>query len=216
MSIRIILVDDHRIFREGMRAGLEDHGDLEVVGEAENGRTAVKLAQELKPDVVVMDLSMPELNGIEATRQILASEPKAKVIILSMHSDQESVSRVLRAGARGFLAKESAMEELVTAIYEVVRKNRTFLSPDIAEIVYQDYARGIQSDPPQGPPELTQREHEVLQLVVEGNATKQVAKMLHVSIKTIETHRKRIMDKLDIHDIPGLTKYAIRNGITSL
>lgn len=199
-----------------MRAGLEDHGDLEVVGEAENGRTAVKLAQELKPDVVVMDLSMPELNGIEATRQILASEPKAKVIILSMHSDQESVSRVLRAGARGFLAKESAMEELVTAISEVVRKNRTFLSPDIAEIVYQDYARGIQSDQPQGPPELTQREHEVLQLVVEGNATKQVAKMLHVSIKTIETHRKRIMDKLDIHDIPGLTKYAIRNGITSL
>jgi DNA-binding NarL/FixJ family response regulator len=191
---------------------------MEVIAEARDGRGAVQLAHELRPDVVVMDVGMPGLNGIEATRQITSQEPHARIVALSMHSDRRFMGEMLKAGAKGYLLKDGAFEELATAIRSVVA-NKVYLSPRIANVVLDDYvhrdASGMSGDT-SAFAKLTPREREVLQLMSEGRATKEIAMDLHVSIKTVETHRRQIMEKLDIHSVAELTKYAIREGLTSL
>lgn len=215
MSIRIVLADDHQIVRDGLRSLLESQPDMEVVAEADNGRTTVQLARELRPDVVVMDVGMPELNGIEATRQITGALPGVKVIALSMHSDRRYVEGMLAAGASGYVLKDSAFEELAGAIATVVA-GRTYLCPTAADIVVNSFVRRRTGRVASERRALTPREREVLQLLAEGKATKQIASLLGVSVKTIETHRSRIMHKLDIRSVAELTKYAIREGLTSL
>jgi DNA-binding NarL/FixJ family response regulator len=184
------------------------------VGEAQEGRTTLRLARELVPDVILMDVAMPDLNGIEATRQIVAEFPEVKVIALSMHSDKRFVLNMLKAGARGYLLKDCAFKHLIKAI-RVVAANKTYLSEDIADIVVKDYIMGPTLAEGSTGEQLTAREREVLQLVVEGNSTNQIADCLHVSVKTVESHRHQIMQKLNIKSVAGLTKYAIRAGITS-
>lgn len=215
MSIRILLADDHRITRQGLRSLLDNQSDMEVVAEAEEGRTAVRLAKELSPDVVIMDVSMPDLNGIEATRQILDRSPGTKVVALSMHSDTLFVSEMLKSGACGYMLKDCAFEELERAIRTVVA-GKTYLSPSISGVVVDDYLHRLSKGNLAGDDVLTNREKEVLQLLAEGKSTKQIALKLHVSVKTIETHRRQIMEKLDLHSVAELTKYAIRKGYTSL
>jgi two-component system response regulator NreC len=214
MTIRILLADDHKIVRQGLRTLLEKEPDMEVVAEAEDGRIAVRLARKLAPQVVIMDVGMPDLNGIEATRQVLADTPGLKVIALSMHSDRRFVVNMLKAGASGYLLKDSAFEELAAAI-RVVMLNKTYLSPGVSDIVIKDYVQGPREDSSVFSV-LTPREREVLQLMAEGKSTKQIADRLHVSIKTIETHRQQIMTKLSIHSVAELTKYAVREGLSSL
>jgi len=215
MALRVIIADDHKIMREGLRALLEEQTDIEVIAEADNGRTAVKVSHKLKPDVVIIDITMPDLNGIEATRQIVDKLPDVKVIALSMHSDSKFILEMLNAGASGYLLKDSAFEELGKALHTVVN-NQTYLSPKIASAVVKDYLRTIRDNNYSFSSGLTHREREVLQLFAEGRTTKQIAACLYISVKTVETHRKQIMDKLDIHSIAELTKYAIREGLTSL
>jgi len=215
MSTRILLADDHKIMREGLRSLLAEAFDMEVVAEAEDGRSAVELAKKLSPDVVVMDISMPDLNGVEATRQILKYAPRAKVIALSMHSDRQFVARMLEAGASGYVLKDAAFEELATAIRTVVA-GRVHLGPRIAGLVVEDYVQRLPETEPKVSSPLTAREREVLQLLAEGKGTKEAARLLKVSAKTVETHRRNIMEKLNLHSIAELTKYAIREGLTSL
>ena len=215
MKLRLLLADDHGMFREGLRALIEKQTDLEVVGEAANGREAVRLARDLKPTVVVMDVSMPDLGGVEATRRILKRSPKVKVIALSMHSDRRFVVEMLRAGAQGYLLKDCAYDELVRAI-RTVAGGRVYLSPRIAGVVLEDCVRRAAPEAAAPAPALTAREREVLQLLAEGHGTKQIARRLHVSTKTIDTHRHNIMSKLDIHSVAELTKYAVREGLTTL
>jgi DNA-binding NarL/FixJ family response regulator len=215
MSVKIILADDHRIMREGLRALLEQQSGMEIIAEAEDGRTTVDLAHEFKPDVVVIDISMPDLNGIDATRQIISAAPHIKVIALSMHSDRKFVREMLSAGASGYLLKDSAFEELGTALAAVLN-NQTYLSPKIADTVVRDYLGKIDTTESRTSPSLTHREREVLQLLAEGRTTKEIASKLCVSIKTIETHRKQIMEKVGLNSVAELTKYAIREGLTSL
>jgi DNA-binding NarL/FixJ family response regulator len=215
MSLKILLADDHRIMRAGLRSLLGKEPDMKVVAEAADGRTAVRMAREVSPDVVIIDITMPDLNGVEATHQILTELPSAKVIALSMHSDEQFVSGMLKAGASGYLLKDCAADELVQAIRAVLG-GETYLSPKIASIVVEDYRRELSKDELTKAPELTAREREVLQLVAEGETSKKIAAQLHVSVKTIEAHRQQIMDKLGIHTVAGLTKYAIRKGITSI
>lgn len=214
MNIRIILADDHAIFREGLRALLEDQQNMEVLAEAENGREAVRLARELSPDLVVMDVTMPGLNGVEATRQITSSSSKIKVIALSMHPDQRRVAEMLAAGASGYLLKNSAFEELTRAIRSVVEHGNYF-SPAVIGPIVHEYLRLSSSEQPSGS-SLTPREREVLQLLVEGNTSKETAFLLHLNVKTVDTHRQRIMRKLNLNNLADLTKYAIREGLTSL
>lgn len=212
MTIKILLVDDHRIVREGIRSLLEDDPDLEVIAEAENGRRAVQLARELSPDVVILDVAMPDLNGIDATRRIVADVPRVRVIALSMHCAKRFVAEMFKAGASGYLPKDCASSEMVLAIRDVVA-NRIYLSPRIAGDVLKDYASGT------GPTEafaLAPREREVLQMLAEGKTTKQIALHINLSVKTVETYRERIMKKLSINSLAELTKYAIREGLTSL
>ncbi len=215
MKTGVLIADDHQIVRDGLRTLLEKYPDIDVVGEAEDGRTAVEMAGNLSPAVVIMDIARPDLNGIEATRRILAVNPRVKVIALSMHSDKRFISEMLKAGASGYLLKDCAFEELVTAIHAVM-KDKTYLSPGIAGIVIDNYVR--QSGGPEASvfSVLSDREREVLQLMAEGKTTKEIAFQLDVSIKTVETHRQNIMTKLDIHSIAELTKYAIREGLTTL
>jgi DNA-binding NarL/FixJ family response regulator len=229
--MKVLLADDHRIVREGLRSLLETQPDLQVVAEASDGRQAVEMARQLSPDVVVMDVAMPQLNGIEATRQISAEEPAMKVVALSMHSDRRFVSEALKAGASGYVLKDGAFDELISAIRAVVA-DRVYLSPRVAGVVVEDYVRRLPTrghDGAQQPGDddstsarrsvfdaLTPREREVLQLMAEGYATKEVAHRLHVSVKTVETHRRQIMEKLDLHSVAELTKYAIREGLTAL
>jgi two-component system response regulator NreC len=215
MAVRILLADDHKIVRDGLRSLLEKQQGMEVVGEAENGRQALELAREKKPDVVIMDVSMPDLNGIEATRQMLVAQRGVRVIALSMHSDRRLVAGMLQAGASGFLLKDCAFDELARAITAVM-SNQPYLSPQIAETVIQDYVRRM--TPSESPPSntLTAREREILQLLAEGWSPKQIGSHLYLSAKTVETHRRRMMHKLGLHSIAELTKYAIREGLTSL
>ncbi len=215
MSRKVILADDHKIMRDGLRSLLEKEPDIEVVAEAENGRTAVQQVQELSPDIVIMDVSMQDLNGIEATRQIIAKYPDVKVLALSMHSDKTYVAGILSAGASGYILKDSAFDELAEAI-RVVISGQFYLSSRVASIVTKDYVHHLSATDSSVRSTLTAREREVLQLLAEGKSTKQMAVQLHVSVKTIETHRQKIMDKLDIYSVAELTKYAIREGLTSL
>jgi two-component system, NarL family, response regulator NreC len=215
MSVRLILADDHKIMREGLRALLARQKEIEVIAEAESGRGVVELCAQLHPDVVVIDISMPDLNGIDATRQIVRDDPHVKVIALSMHSDKKYVKEMLSAGACGYLLKDAAFEELGTAIVSVL-KNKTYLSPQITDTVVKDY---VGENAPSGSvasTALSVREREVLQLLAEGKATREIAATLYVSVKTVETHRKQIMDKLGLNSIAELTKYAIREGLTSI
>jgi len=213
MTIRIMLVDDHQVVREGFRGLLERQSDMEVVGEAGDGRAGVKLAEELAPDVVVMDVAMQGLNGVEATRQVLQRVPKVKVLALSMHPGKRVVGEMLQAGALGYLTKSCALEELVHAV-RTVAAGGTFLSSSVEQ---PDEIGALRPDSAaRGKAELSQREREVLQLVAEGMSTKEVAATLHVSTKTIETHRGNIMRKLGIHSIAELTKFAVREGLTPL
>jgi DNA-binding NarL/FixJ family response regulator len=215
MGYKILLVDDHRLMRMGLRSLLLGIAGMEVVGEAENGRLAVVLAQQLRPELIIMDVDMPELNGIEATRQILAQLPATKIIALSMHSEDRLVSSMLKAGAAGYLLKHSAAEELERAIHTVMAQ-QNYLSPDVTHIVVKALVE--RADPAQDPPrkDLSAREREILQLLSEGFSVKEIAARLQLSIKTIETHRQRIMDRLQLHTVAELTKYAVREGLTSL
>jgi len=201
--------------REGLRSLLEKQPDMEVVAEAENGRTTVQLSRRFRPDVVLMDIIMPDLNGIEATRQIVAESPGVKVIALSMHSDRKFVTEMLNVGASGYLLKDSAFEELGKAL-RTVANNQIYLSPKIGGLLVKDYLPNISTKGSSASPVLTHREREVIQLFAEGKTTKQIASCLYLSVKTVETHRKKIMDKLGFNSIAELTKYAIREGLTSL
>lgn len=215
MSIRIILADDHKIMREGLRALLSKHPDVEVIAEAGDGRGVVDLTRELNPDVVIIDIAMPDLNGIDATRQIVKESPGVKVVALSMHSDRKFVKEMLSAGASGYLLKDSAFEELDTALYTVMN-NQTYLSPKITDTVVKDYVGPVTPRGHLQSPSLSTREREVLQLIAEGQTTRDIAAKLYLSVKTVETHRKQIMDKLGLNSVAELTKYAIREGLTSL
>jgi two-component system, NarL family, response regulator NreC len=213
-SIRIIVADDHRIVRECLRLMLESEPDMEVIAEAANGREVLRRTQELLPDIVIMDVSMPELNGIEATRQLLSFSPRVRVIALSMHADSHFVLDMFRSGASGYLLKDCSLEELAKAVRTVANK-KTYLSPGISDVVIREFLIGRQAIHSSAFSILTSREREVLQLVAEGKTTHQIAGYLYVSIKTIESHRKQLMDKLGIHNVAGLTKYAIRQGLTA-
>jgi len=215
MSIEIILADDHNIMREALRVLLEKEPDMEVIGEAADGESTLRLAQEKRPDVVIMDISMPGLNGIEATRKITAKVSGVKVIALSAYSDRRFISHMFKAGASGYLLKDCLFEELAVAI-RAVAKNQIYVSPKIADVVVKDFIHRSLKDDLTVFSILTDREREVLQLLSEGQTTKRIASLLKVSVKTIETHRQHIMDKLDIRSIAGLTKYALREGLTSL
>jgi DNA-binding NarL/FixJ family response regulator len=213
--IKIILADDHQIVRHGLRSLLAAEPDMEVVGEADNGRAVVRLVQEKSPQVVIMDISMPDLNGIEATRQIINESPGMKIIALSMHSDSLFVLNMFKAGASGYLLKDCALEELVKAVRTVINR-KIYLSPGISDIVIKDFVIGWSPAESSAFSILTPREREVLQLMAEGKSTNQIADNLCVSVKTVEAHRKQLMNKLDIHSVAELTKYAIRQGLTSL
>ncbi|MCP4657015.1 MAG: response regulator transcription factor [bacterium] len=215
MKKRILLADDHQIVREGLRSLFAKEEDLEVVAEAENGRKAVRLALDLAPDVVVMDVAMRDLNGIEATRQILAKRPTTKVLALSIHSNKRFVVEVLKAGASGYLLKDCAFEELVHAIRAVIA-NQSYLSPEITGAVIDDVVRGMPVNGDSASLRLSNREREVLQLLAEGRSAREIAHRLHVSVKTVDTHRRHIMKKLNLHSVAELTKYAIREGLTSI
>jgi len=215
MSIRIILADDHKITRQGLRSLLDKQPGMEVVAEAEEGRATLRLVRELSPDVVIMDVTMPDLNGIEATRQIVGEFDNVKIIALSMHSDALFVTEMLKSGASGYLLKDCAFEELARAIRTVVA-GKTYLSPTISGVVVDDYLHRLSKIDFSDSEVLTDREREVLQLIAEGNSTKRIALKLHISVKTVETHRRQIMNKLDIHTVAELTKYAVRKGLTSL
>ncbi len=215
MAIRLILADDHKIMREGLRSLLSQQPDFQVVAEAENGRQAVALAREHKPDVMIMDVTMPELNGIEATRQISAAVPETRIIGLSMHPDRHFVAEMFKAGARGYLLKLCASEELSQAIRNVM-SGHCYISPTIADTVLKDYRNILPEDVGSPTAVLSEREKEVLQLLAEGKGTKEIARILHVSTKTVDTHRRQIMVKLNLHSMAELVKYAIRAGITTL
>ncbi len=214
MATRILLADDHGIIRQGLKSLLEDSELYEIVGEASDGRQAVSLAGKLKPDIVIMDVAMPGLNGVEAARHITAESPGVKVVALSMHADRQYVGRMLEAGAAAYILKDGAFEQLTSAI-DTVMSGRTYLCPQAAAVVVESYVRKP-FDQEGTIAQLTPREKEVLQLLAEGNSTKETAYTLNVSVKTIETHRRNIMEKLDIHSVAELTKYAVRLGLTSL
>jgi len=214
MTMRILIADDHRIMREGLRVLLEGQRGVTVVGEAENGRDAVRLAAELQPDLVIMDVSMDDLNGIEATRRITSSVKNVRILALSIHADRRFVLEMFRAGAAGYLLKDCAFDELIRAI-RAVRQGHAYLTPKIAGIVVGEFVRELVSEPPQAA-ELTAREREVLQLMAEGKNTKEIADRLGVSVKTVETFRRQLMSKLELNSVAELTKFAIREGLTSL
>lgn len=215
MKIRIVLADDHKIVREGLKALLEKDQDIEIVAVAEDGRAAVQDTQNLQPDVVVMDIGMPGLNGIEATRCITVENPHIRVLILSMHSARRYVLEALSAGAKGYILKDCASEELARAIH-IVQANETYLSPKVADILVKDYMNLLPEHDQAPILLLSKREREVLQLIAEGQNTKEIAFLLNVSIKTVETHRQQIMKKLNLQSVACLTRYAIREGLTTL
>lgn len=212
-KVRILLADDHHVMRAGLRSLLECQPDLEVVGETGDGRQTVELAASLTPDVVVMDIGMPVLNGIEATRQIVEKQPATSVVILSMHSDETYVMRALKAGARAYLLKDSAEADLLRAI-QAVSQGKSFFSPKISRILAEDYVRVLKQKGAEDSYELlTTREREILQLLAEGKTNKEVATLLNLSLYTVETHRSRILQKLNLHSSAELVLYAVRKGI---
>lgn len=214
-EIRILLAEDHAVMRTGLRLVLERQRDFQVVGEASDGREAVALAQQHKPDVILMDIGMPNLNGIEAARQITTSLPQVSVVILSMHSDEAYVLRALKAGARGYLLKESAESDLIAAIRAVVN-GKAFFSPAVSRMLVEDYVRQLQDREIEDSYELlTGREREVLQLIAEGKSNKEIANMLNLSLYTVESHRGNLMEKLNLHTVPELILYAVRKGVIS-
>jgi len=216
MSISILLVDDHKILREGLRAVLEAQSGLEVIGEADNGREAIREAQRLRPDVVVMDIAMPEINGIEAARTLREAGPLPRIVMLSMHAHTEYIFRALQAGADGYVVKESATGEVADAIRSVYH-GRRFLSASIADSVIDDYVRRRELPVDEDPlMRLSSREREVLQLVVEGRSTAEIADRAALSPKTVETYRSRLMRKLEITNLAELVKFAIKHGLTSV
>jgi DNA-binding NarL/FixJ family response regulator len=216
MSIMVFLVDDHRMVREGFRLLLETQSDIKVVGEVGNGREAVRQAIKLAPDIILMDIAMPELNGIEATKQIIEARSTAKIIILSMYSTTQHIFQALKAGAKGYILKESAGDDIIKAV-RAVHSGKTFLCDEITEMVVGDYIEkreGAVSDDPLS--RLSTREREVLQLLVEGKSNTKIAELLFLSQKTVETYRSHLMQKLGISDLPGLVKFAIQHGITTV
>lgn len=215
MKITVVLADDHRIVREGLAAMMNAKPDIEVVAQAKNGREALRLVKEFSPQVVVMDVAMPDLNGVEATRQISQEVPQVKILALSMHSDMQFISKMLAAGASGYVLKDSAFEELANAI-RAVSNGRTYLSAGISDMVLQEYVHMLGNKQEDETCPLSTREREVLQLLAEGMSTKDVANRLHLSAKTVESHRRQIMEKLNVRNIAGLTKYAVRQGLTSV
>ena len=214
MSIRIVLADDHAIVRHGLSRAIQQEDDMEVVGQASDGHRTVELAREVTPDIVVMDISMPDLNGIEATREIQREAPGVRVIALSMHSAKRYVTEMFRAGASGYLLKDCDFDELARAM-RTVADGKTYVSPSISNVVVEDLMRTEEKIEPTAFSLLTSREREVVQLLAEGGTIKQIALRLHVSHKTVEAHRLRIMNKLKIDTAARLTKYAIQEGLTS-
>lgn len=210
-KIRILLADDHVIVREGFRALLQPRGEIEIVGEASNGRDAVKKVGELRPDIVIMDISMPILNGLEATKQIHALYPQTRIIILSMHENPESVKQSLKAGASGYIIKKSAAGDLFNAI-NAVYEGGAFFSPSVAQMILDDYVGGEEEDREL----LSAREREVLQLVAEGYHNKEIAALLYVSVKTVEAHKDSIKKKLNLRDQTDLIKYALSKGMIAI
>jgi len=213
--VKNLWVDDHAIIREGLRSLLEKQPDMEVLADTDEGRKAVELVRELMPDVVIMDVTMAGLNGIEATRLITSEFPEVKIVALSIHSQRRFIADMLSAGAAGYILKECLFDELVQAIQTVSMGGR-YLSPRIADVVVEDYVKRLSSTTDSPLSGLTGREREVLQLVAEGKSTKQIALELHVSTKTIEANRRQIMDKLNVHSVAELTKCAVREGLTTL
>ena len=214
MSITVVIVDDHKIMREGLRSLLEKQPDIEVVAEAESAHKALKLVEEFMPNLVIMDVVMPSLNGIETTRRILTKIPNVKVIALSMYPDKRFVMEMLRAGASGYLLKDCAFEELDGAI-RAVTQGRTYITPRIVDIIVKDYFSQVEKPSSSALSSLTSRQYEVLQLLAEGRTTREIAQQMSLSVKTIESHRQQIISKLNIRSIAGLTKYAIREGLIS-
>ena len=215
MCIKIVLADDHKIIRAGLKSLIESCNNFRVIGEAENGREAVKLVNDLMPQVVIMDISMPDLNGIDATRQILAKFPETKIIALSMHTDKRFVIGMLKAGASGYMLKDCAFDELTIAINTVLNQ-QTYLSSQITNVVVQNIKLESLNEKKPALSLLSVREREILQLIAEGKSTKQIAAILFISVKTVESHRHNIMVKLEIHNLADLIKLAIREGLTSL
>lgn len=212
--IQLVIADNHTLVRAGLRSLVEDIDGVEVVGEAENGREALQLVETLNPQIVLMDIAMPEMNGLEATARIAREFPQVRVIILSMHANEEYVYQALRSGASGYLLKDSGTEELDLALRAIAR-GETYLCPAVSKYVVSDYVRRLGQD--QNPlDQITPRQREILQLIAEGKSTKDIAGILYISTKTVETHRSQLMDRLDIHDIAGLVRYAIRIGLVVL
>lgn len=212
--MNVLIVDDHAMMRAGLRLLLEREG-ITVIGEAANGRDAVAAARRLKPDIVLMDISMPEMNGVDATRRVLAEIPGAKVVALSMHTDRRYVIAMFTAGASGYLLKGAASDELTQAL-RAVSRGMTYVSPAVGGVVVGELLDHAPREGDAKPRSLTAREREVLQLLAEGRSSKDIAKILHVAVATVETHRRQIMEKLDLHTIAELTKYAVREGLTAL
>ena len=212
---RVLVADDHDMVRAGLKSVLEKRPDVQVIAEAVDGHAAVRMAREFGPELVIMDISMPGLGGIEATRQIAAHDPGVKVVVLSMHGDQHSVAEALRAGAAGYLLKDTATRELGLAL-DAVMQGRVYLSPKVAGVMVEGYVRRPQSAGAAAIESLSPRERDVLQCLAEGKTNKEIAAQLFISVKTVETYRAQLMDKLKITTVAGLTKFAVRNGLTSL
>jgi len=215
MSTRVLLADDHQIVRNGLRQLLENEEGIEIVSEADNGRDAVRIAKELRPDIVIMDVAMADMNGIEATRRIIAENPETRVLALSMHKEKRLIFEMFDAGAKGYLLKECAFEEVMRAI-RIVQQGQLYLSPKITGAVLEDYLERMRGGSAADRPSLTPREREVLQLLAEGKNAKEIAFLLDVSISTVETFRHLIMKKLKLNTVAELTRYAIREGLTFL
>jgi len=213
--MNILLADDHKLIREGLRLLLEKRGRITIVGEADNGISAVRMARDLKPDLVLMDIAMPDLNGIEATRRIRTEAPGVKVIALSMHMDKRFVRHMFAAGASGYVLKESAFEEVSMAI-KAVAMGGLYISPKITDQVLAEYVKQLTKPSAGEESPLSGREREVLQMLAEGKSSRKIAERLHISVTTVDTHRKHIMDKLGFRSIAELTKYAVREGLTPL
>jgi two-component system response regulator NreC len=214
-TVRILLADDHALVREGLRKIIEGHPGLEVIAEAPDGREAVRQALELKPDLVILDLAMPQLSGVDAIQQIVRRQPSTRVLVLSMHADEVYVTRALKAGAHGYLLKDSAGNDLIRAIVAVTQ-HKSFFSPAVSRVMLNDYVRQLAE---RGITDrydtLSEREREVFQLIAEGRANKEIAEILHLSPSTVETHRARIMEKLDVHSAVEIVLYAVRKGVIS-